>query len=103
TVFVNNVNDSVGPVESQGVFVVGEVKNKGFYRVKDGYTALKAVYDAGGFTKFAAPTRVKLFRKSGEKKEEYTLDLKAVEKKGDKDKDMVVKPGDIINVPRSRF
>lgn len=91
----------VGSATSDSVFVVGEVKNKGSFRIKDGYTVLNAILDAGGFTKFASQNRVKVVRGQGETKKEFIVRMKDVMEDGEKSKDLGVEPGDLIIVPRS--
>jgi len=91
----------VGSATSDSVFVVGEVKNKGSFRIKEGYTVLNAVLDAGGFTKFASQNRVKVVRGQGETKKEFIVRMKDVMEDGEKSKDLAVEPGDLIIVPRS--
>lgn len=90
---------SVSTINS--VFVVGEVVNNGSFKVREGYTVMSAILDAGGFTKFAAQNRVKLVRMKGEKKEEFVIKMKDILHTGDRTKDMTVMPGDQIIVPRS--
>ena len=91
----------VGTASGNQVLVVGEVAKEGSYQIRDGYTVLNAVLDAGGFTKYASPNRVKVFRGSGDDKEEFTVRLKDVMGRGEKSKDLNVEPGDLIRVPKS--
>ena len=86
---------------ADSVFVLGEVTQKGTYKVRNGYTVLNAILDAGGFTKFASRNRVKVIRIKGDKKEEHVVRMKDVMIHGDKSKDMAIVPGDFIIVPKS--
>jgi polysaccharide export outer membrane protein len=88
----------VGVKEYAGkVYVLGEVQRPGAYNVRDGLTALNACILAGGFSDYAALNRVKVIRQSNV----YKLNLGKVRK--GKDPDMVLRPGDRIEVPHRRF
>jgi polysaccharide biosynthesis/export protein VpsN len=92
----------VGVKESAArVFVLGEVARPGAYSVKDGLTALNACILAGGFSEYAALNRVKVVRQGKDRTDVYKIDLGKV-RKGQKP-DLVLKPGDRIEVPHRRF
>jgi protein involved in polysaccharide export with SLBB domain len=74
------------------VYVNGEVKNPGAYRITKGMTVLKAITIAGGITPKAGESRVKIIRKT--EKGELTLKAKM---------DDLVLPDDVIYVPESMF
>ena len=84
-----------GSIES-GVTVLGAVNKMGIYKLKDGYTAMNAIIDAGGFTKFASKNRTVLVRGKGSDKKTITVKMGDVMEKGDKKKDLTLEPGDII-------
>ena len=85
----------------QVIFVTGAVKKIGAFPYKPGYSALKAIIDAGGFTKFAAANRSKIHRKQDGKITIISIKLGDVVNRGQKRKDVSLKPGDIVNVPES--
>jgi protein involved in polysaccharide export with SLBB domain len=92
----------IGVKESAAkVFVLGEVARPGAYSVKDGLTALNACILAGGFSDYAALNRVKVVRQGKDRTDVYKIDLGKV-RKGEKP-DLVLKPGDRIEVPHRRF
>jgi polysaccharide export outer membrane protein len=92
----------IGVKESAAkVFVLGEVARPGAYSVKDGLTALNACILAGGFSDYAALNRVKVVRQGRDRTDVYKIDLGKV-RKGEKP-DLVLKPGDRIEVPHRRF
>jgi len=84
------------------VYVLGKVKNAGAFEYQDGLTALDACVMAGGFDKYSAPNRTVITRRHEDGTvETLKVDLDAV-KKGE-EKDLLLKPGDRIYVPKSWF
>jgi polysaccharide export outer membrane protein len=63
-------------------------------------TLLDAILGAGGFTEFANPSETVISRRKEDKIEQIVIDMEAVQK-GEIDKDVELKPGDIISVPES--
>lgn len=84
--------DSIYVPKASFVYVNGEVKNPGAYKITLGLTVLKSITLAGGFTPKASERRTKIIRKGG--KQEETTKAKM---------DDLVKPDDIIFVPESWF
>ena len=74
------------------VYVNGEVRNPGAYKLTKGLTVLKAITLAGGLTGKAAENRTKIIRKT--EKGENTIKAKM---------DDLLEPDDIIIVPESYF
>jgi polysaccharide export outer membrane protein len=99
------VNVFIEKYTPKKVFVMGFVNKPGEYELfKDRpTTVLEAITMAGGFREGAAPNGTKIIRV--EDGEEVTIPVKVTDitKKGEKDKDIPVKPGDIIVVPESFF
>ncbi len=87
------------------VFVMGFVNKPGEYELfKDRpTTVLEAVTMAGGFKPGAAPNGTKIMRT--EDGREVTIPVRAndITKRGDKGRDIIIKPGDIVVVPESFF
>ena len=81
------------------VYVEGEVKRPGIFEYQPGLTALNACIMAGGFDKFAAPSRTRIIRKVDGKQVIIKIDLDQV-KKGKKP-DIELKSGDRIHVPET--
>ncbi|MBI9087285.1 MAG: polysaccharide biosynthesis/export family protein [Desulfobacterales bacterium] len=87
------------PTESK-IYLEGEIRT-GVISYRPGLTALNACIMAGGFSKFAAPNRAKIFRKEGDKIVSIEVDLDDV--KEGKIPDMELMPGDRIQIPKSWF
>ncbi len=83
--------------------VVGAVKNPGLFPYIKGMTALDAVLSAGGFTEFASQNNVVIVRNEGGEAKNIQVKLKDVVKGGDLNKNVPLKPGDLVNVKSSIF
>jgi len=88
------------------VFILGAVEKPGAYELPANKptTAIEAIAMASGFSKVADQNGTKVVRKTADGKEE-TIRVKAgdIVQKGQKDKDVVVQPNDVIFVPESFF
>lgn len=98
------VSVSLKESRSRKFFVYGEVVRPGSYALEDNMTALKAVSLAGGFTKYASSSGVKVLRfyKDKEGYEPIKVSINAV-MNGDSKKDIVIQPGDIIVISEGIF
>jgi polysaccharide biosynthesis/export protein len=85
------------------VYVMGEVNKPGLYPQPEALTLLKLVTLAGGFTKFAAPSRATLIRKDGDKKTLLKVDLKDIMNDPKVNEDITLKAGDVLIVPERMF
>ncbi len=87
------------------VFVMGEVQKPGSYPVptESRMTVLEAITTAGGFTAIAAQDRARVLRNVNGVSVTYTINIKEITQQGQKDKDMVLEPNDIVYVPQSFF
>lgn len=86
------------------IFVMGEVAKPGKVTLEPGATVLQAFAQMGGFTRFAASSRVQLRRPSPDGTEAvYTLDYKAIEQGRSNAGSTVLSPGDVIVVPQRRL
>jgi len=92
TVIVTRIN-------SQRIFVVGEVPRTGSYTLIPNMTAVDAISSAGGFTPFAKRTKIYILRKENGNMISIPFNYKEVVKSRRSDKDVVLKPGDRIVVP----
>ena len=87
------------------VSVMGEVTNPGKFNMpgeKD-LTLMQAVAMAGGFTKHADITKTRIMRIENDEKKTIVINVKEITEKGQKDKDIVLNPEDIVFVPESFF
>ncbi|MEL6641385.1 MAG: polysaccharide biosynthesis/export family protein [Pseudomonadota bacterium] len=86
------------------IFVMGEVAKPGKVTLEPGATVLQAFAQMGGFTRFAASSRVQLRRPAEDGSEAvYTLDYKAIEAGRSNAGSTVLAPGDVIVVPQRRL
>ncbi|MBN1550016.1 SLBB domain-containing protein [bacterium] len=86
------------------VYVFGEVKSPGLIPYSSNLTTLRAILNAGNFTKEAAPGRTFIKRRNeSDSIDRINVDLDKVMSGGDKSVDIEVKPGDVIYVPRAIF
>jgi len=83
------------------VYIIGEVRRPGAYPIGDGLSVLNACILAGGFSEFAAPNRVKVTRILKRQTQVLKIDLRKVQK--GKKPDLLLQPGDRIDVPARRF
>jgi polysaccharide export outer membrane protein len=89
----------VARINSQRIFVVGEVPRTGSYTLLPNMTAVDAISSAGGFTPFAKRTKIYILRKENGKLTSIPFNYKEVVKNRRPDQDVVLKPGDRIVVP----
>ena len=87
------------------VFVMGEVQRPGSYPIptESRLTVLEAISTAGGFTPIAGQDRTRVLRNVNGVSVTYTIEVKAITQQGQKEKDMVLEPNDVIYVPQSFF
>jgi polysaccharide export outer membrane protein len=87
------------------IYVMGEVAKPGSYPIptESRMTLLEAISTAGGFTPVAAQDRARVLRYVDGQSVTYTINTKAITQQGQKDKDMVLIPNDIVYIPQSFF
>ena len=87
------------------VSVIGDVNNPGKYDLpkERDVTLLEAIAMAGGFTKDASANGTKVMRTENGKKTTINVRVKDITDKGDKEKDIVLQPDDVVYVPESFF
>lgn len=89
----------VAKINSQRIFVVGEVPRTGAFTLLPNMTAVDAISSAGGFTPFAKRTKIYILRKENGKMTTIPFNYKEVVRNRRTDQDVVLKPGDRIVVP----
>lgn len=99
--FIDNPNVSVIVSETNSfkVFVSGQVRNPGVYRLKGETSILQIIPMAGGFTDWANQKKILIIRKENWKEKRITVNYKKVIKGGDPGSSITLKPGDTIIVP----
>jgi polysaccharide export outer membrane protein len=88
----------VREIHSLKVSVIGNVKAPGRYELKGAATVLDALALATGLNEFAARRKITILRRDGATQQRIRFDYDSAVK-GDTEKNMLVKPGDIIIVP----
>jgi polysaccharide export outer membrane protein len=88
---------------SKKVYVIGEVFTQGAYPYTGTTSVFEAVEEAGSFTRRASLGRVILVRGDLKSPTVIDINLKEVVKRGIKEKDLNLQPGDIVYVPPNGF
>ena len=98
TVVVSDAPQSV-------IYVMGEVKQPGMlpFVAERGWTALKAVATAGGFTQYAGRSRAYLLRDQGGRRITIPIDFADLMRTPEATKDVPLIIGDILVIPQSLF
>lgn len=85
------------------VKVIGQVARPGTLSYREGMTVLDAVLAVGGLGQFAAGNRARIVRTENGKQTEIPLRLAALVNSGDMKQNMLLKPGDVLVIPETRF
>ena len=86
-------------INSQRVYVIGEVTRPGAYPVLPGMTILQAISSAGGLTQFANGKKIFLMRDENHTQTKYPFSYKDVLDGRKADENLTIKAGDTIVVP----
>jgi polysaccharide export outer membrane protein len=99
--FITNpqVTVIVTQINSQRVYILGEMTRPGAYPLLPGMTVLQALSSAGGFTPFASMKKIYVLRGEGSKQEKFPFNYKEVVKGKNAEQNIVLKAGDQIVVP----
>jgi len=99
--FYENPTVSVTVMETNSfkVYVSGEVRTPGVYKLRSETTILQIIPMAGGFTDWAKQRKILVIRKENGKEKRFTIDYKKAMKGDDPSSNVVLKPGDTIIVP----
>ncbi len=89
----------VTQINSQRVFVVGEVLRAGAFPLIPGMTVLQALASAGGFTTFADVKKIHVMRLVNGKHVELPFNYREVLKGDNPDQNIKLEPGDTVVVP----
>lgn len=85
-------------VNSQRIFVIGDVGHVGALAMTPGMTPLQAIAAAGGLSPFAHSKRIYILRGTGAAQKKIPFNYKQA-LKGDSKQDVSLEPGDTIVVP----
>jgi polysaccharide biosynthesis/export protein len=89
----------VTQINSQRVYILGEVNRAGAYPLLPGMTVLQALSSAGGFTQFAKEKSIYLLRQVDGKQQKYPFNYKDVVAGKKSEQNTLLKAGDTIVVP----
>lgn len=89
----------VTTINSQRVYILGEVTRPGAFPLLPNMTVLQALSSAGGFTQFAREKNIYVLRNQDGKQVKHPFNYKSVVSGKDTDQNIVLKPGDTIVVP----
>jgi polysaccharide export outer membrane protein len=89
----------VTAINSQRVFVIGEVLHAGAFTLIPGTTVLQALANAGGFTTFANVKKIHVMRLVNGKHTEMPFNYREVLKGDNPDQNIKLEPGDTVVVP----
>jgi polysaccharide export outer membrane protein len=89
----------VTQINSQRVFVIGEVLRAGAFPLVPGTTVLQALANAGGFTTFANVKKIHVMRTVDGKHIELPFNYREVLKGDNPDQNIKLEPGDTVVVP----
>jgi polysaccharide export outer membrane protein len=89
----------VKEINSQRVFVVGEVLRAGAFPLIPGMTVLQALSSAGGFTTFADVKKIHVMRLRDGKHIELPFNYRDVLRGDNPDQNIKLEPGDTVVVP----
>jgi polysaccharide export outer membrane protein len=93
-----SVSVVVMAVNSQRIFIIGEVGHVGAIAMTAGMSPLQAIAAAGGLSPFANSKRIYILRGTGAKQQKIPFNYKQA-LKGDSKQDVSLEPGDTIVVP----
>jgi polysaccharide export outer membrane protein len=93
----------VTDIKSGQIIVLGQVARSGAYPMGESSTVLEAIAEAGGYTERAALRSVTVTRKSeANNPKVIKVNLKKVIIKGDRSKDVILEPGDVVYLPEKK-
>ena len=89
----------VTQINSQRIYILGEVNRAGAYPLLPAMTILQGLSSAGGFTQFANQKKIYMFRVENGKQVKFPFNYKDVIDGKQPDENVILKAGDTIVVP----
>src|ERR1700679_1892602 len=86
----------VATINSQRVYIIGEVLRPGAFPMLPGMNVLQGLSSAGGFTQFAKTKSIYVLRMENGKQQKYPVNYKEVVSGKHPDQDILLKAGDTI-------
>lgn len=96
---IPNVSVIVMEANSFKVYISGQVRTPGVYRLRSETSLLQLIPLAGGFTEWANERKILIIRKENGKEKRITVNYKKIMKGNDPGSNITLKPGDTIIVP----
>jgi polysaccharide export outer membrane protein len=94
------VTVTVKEINSQKVYLIGEVKKEGAIRIQAPITVLQALAEAGGVTDYAKRKKIYVLRTENNQHHIFPFDYDSVVHGEKLEQNIVLAPGDTIVVPR---
>jgi polysaccharide export outer membrane protein len=95
-IFIPGYND-------KNVYVMGAVNTPRSISYRDGLTAMAAILEAGGFTKYASQNDTVIYRKDGSREVTIAVKMKKLINDGDLTQNTRLQPGDYVVVKEGIF
>lgn len=89
----------VTQINSQRVYILGEVTKPGAYPLLPGMNVLQALSSAGGFTMFANTKKIYILRQQNGRQQKFAFNYKEVISGKDTNQNIVLRAGDQVVVP----
>jgi polysaccharide export outer membrane protein len=89
----------VTTINSQRIYIIGEVTRPGAFPMLPGMNVLQGLSSAGGFTQFAKTKSIYVLRMEDGKQQKYPVNYKEVVSGKHPEQDISLKAGDTIVVP----
>lgn len=90
----------VREINSQKVYLIGEVRREGPLRIMAPLTVLQALAEAGGLTDYARRKKIYILRLVGDQRAILPFDYEAVLRGEKIEQNIVLQPGDTVVIPR---
>ena len=99
--YIDNPNISVVVMEANSfkVYISGEVKTPGMYRLRSETSLLQLIPMAGGFTDWANKKKILIIRNENGKEKRIKVNYKKIVDGEDPISNSILKPGDTVIVP----
>jgi polysaccharide export outer membrane protein len=89
----------IADARSQAVYIIGEVKKPGVFRLHPGEVLSQALAEAQGFTEFAELSSIRIARRTATQTEQITVNYNLVQSGRDLSADVHLMAGDVVHVP----
>jgi polysaccharide export outer membrane protein len=99
--FIENpvVSVTVAEANSYKVYVYGQVKTPGVYRLRSETSVAQIIPMAGGFTDWANQKKILIIRNENGREKRMTVNYKKIMRGSDPGSNVILKTGDTIIVP----